>query len=109
MRWFEKIIRAHTTVTQAVRHGEMMDCARYFVWLEDGRGDLWADDTHAEHATTGKTDLFTPIEFDPWVDELEQAMDADPDIAWELTAVTFDEKTRVWRYEWTWSVTDGED
>lgn len=108
MRWFEKIIRAHTAVTNAVRHGEMMDAQRYFVWLEDGRGDLLTDNAHAERATTGRTMLFTPQEFDPWVDELEAAFNADPDIAWELIAVIFDEKTRIWQHTWQWSVTDGE-
>ena len=36
--WAEHIIAAHLAVTDAVRHGEMMQSDRYFVWQEDEIG-----------------------------------------------------------------------
>ena len=62
MSWQEHIIAAHLAVTDAVRHGRTMKSDRYFVWQEDGTNDLTADDTHAEKAVTGTTDLFTKQE-----------------------------------------------
>ena len=65
---------------------------------------MTADDTHAEKAVTGTTDLFTKQEFDPWKEELEAAFDASPYIAWELNSVQYEEKTGFTHYEWVWEV-----
>lgn len=107
MRWYERIITAHTKVTQAVSHGERLESDRYFVWQEDGADDFEADDIHAEKAMIGTTDLFTKQEFDPWRDDLEAALDADPDITWSLISVQYEMETGYWHYEWEWTVTDG--
>ena len=55
MTWQEKLIAAHTAVTDAVRHGQRMKSSRYFVWQEDGDNDLAAGNGHAERAVTGTT------------------------------------------------------
>lgn len=104
MSWQEHIITAHLAVTDAVRHGEMMQSDRYFVWQEDGADDLLADNKHAEKAVTGTTDLFTKMEFDPWKDEMEAAFDASPYIAWALESVQFEPDTGFTHYEWRWEV-----
>ena len=107
MRWYEKIVKAHTAVTEEVSHGERVKSQRYFVWQEDGADDFEADGIHAEKAMTGTTDLFTKQEFDPWRDDLEAAFDADPDITWSLISVQYERETGYWHYEWEWTVTDG--
>lgn len=107
MRWFERIIKAHTAVTTEVRHGEHLHSDRYFVWQEDGADDFVADGIHAEKAVTGTTDLFTKQEFDPWREKFETALDADGSICWNLNSVQFEEKTGYWHYEWEWTVDDG--
>ena len=107
MRWHEKIIKAHTAVTEEVSHGERMQSQRYFVWQEDGADDFEADGIHAEKAMTGTTDLFTKMEFDPWRDQLEAAFEAEPDIVWELISVQYEQETGYWHYEWEWTVGDG--
>lgn len=107
MRWYEKIVKAHTAVTEEVSHGERVKSQRYFVWQEDGADDFEADGIHAEKAMTGTTDLFTKQEFDPWRDDLEAALDADPDITWSLISVQYELETGYWHYEWEWTVTDG--
>lgn len=105
MSWYEKIIAAHVQVTDAVSHGGRMKSYRYFVWQEDGQNDLIADGVHTQQAVTGTTDLFTKMEFDPWKEEFEAALDASPFIAWRLESVQFEEETGFWHYEWRWTVT----
>lgn len=107
MRWYEKIIAAHTEVTDAVSHYERMQSDRYFVWQEDGGGDdLNADGRHVERIVTGTTDLFTKQEFDPWIDELGEAMSS-YGIAWYLNSVQYEEETGFIHTEWVWEVCDG--
>lgn len=108
MRWYEKIIAAHTAVTDDVSHVCRMKSHRYFVWQEDGANDLFAGNEHAERAVTGTTDLFTKREFDPWREALERALDAEG-IAWYLNSVQYEEETGLYHYEWAWEVLDGDD
>ena len=103
MTWFERIVKAHTDVTDQVSHWERLKSDRYFVWQEDGRNDLIADGVHVEGAVTGTTDLYTKQEFDPWVEELQTAMDAQG-ISWYLNSVQYEEDTGVTHYEWVWEV-----
>lgn len=104
MKWYEKIIAAHVAVTDQVSHGGRMKSDRYFVWQEDGSEDLNVDGIHGECAVTGSTDLFTKREFDPWKEKFEAALDACPEITWELNSIQFEEQTGYWHYEWIWSV-----
>ncbi len=104
MSWFEKIISAHTAVTDAVKHGRRMKSERYFVWQEDGCDDFGADNLHAEKAVTGSTDLFTKQECDPWKDAFEASLDAQPDICWRLNSIQYEHNTGFWHYEWKWTV-----
>lgn len=104
MTWYEKIIKAHTAVTDQVSHGGRLKSDRYFVWQEEGSDDLIADNVHAEKAVSGSTDLFTKREFDPWKDAFEAAMDAVPGLAWRLNSDQFEHDTGFWHYEWKWGI-----
>lgn len=104
MKWYEKIIQAHTTVTDSVSHGGRLKSDRYFVWQEDGAGDFIADGIHAEKAVSGSTDLFTKKEFDPWKEKFEEALDGTNGIWWELKSIQFEQDTKFWHYEWIWTV-----
>lgn len=109
MSWYETIIAAHTAVTDQVSHLERMRSERYFVWQEDGRNDLVADGEHVETAVTGSTDLFTKIEFDPWVDALGESLSSHG-VAWALNSIQYEEETGFYHYEWNWEVLgDGKD
>lgn len=103
MTWYETIIAAHTAVTDAVSHTLRLKSDRYFVWQEDGSNDLPADNSHAEGAVTGTTDLYTKMEFDPWADALGESLSA-YGIAWELSSVQYEEDTGFYHYEWAWEV-----
>ena len=103
MSWQQRIIGAHTAVTNAVSHGQRMQSDRYFVWQEFGANDLEADDGQAERAVTGTTDLFTKQEFDPWGEALEASFDA-AGVAWYVNSIQYEEDTGFWHYEWVWEV-----
>lgn len=104
MQWHEIIIACHVAVTDQVSHGGRMKSDRYFVWQEDGTNDLEADGVHGERAVTGTTDLYTRTEFDTWARQLERAMDAEPDVAWEKLGVQYEPDTGFWHHEWAWEV-----
>lgn len=104
MTWFEKIIAAHTAITDQVSHARRLQSDRYFVWQEEGESALMADGMHAETAVTGTTDLFTKQEFDPWKEAFEQSLDASRHIAWSLNASEYEEDTGFFHYEWLWTV-----
>lgn len=106
MTWYEKIIAAHTAVTDAVSHGGRMKSERYFVWQEEGGADFEADGIHVEKAMTGYTDLFTKQEFDPWREDFERALNGSG-ITWSLHSVQFEEDTLFWHYRWSWAVRYG--
>lgn len=103
MKWYERIIAAHVAVTTEVSHSERMQSDRYFVWQEDGSNDLEAGNGHAERAMTGRTDLFTKVEFDPWAEELGESFSSHG-IAWTLVSVDYEEDTGFTHYSWDWEV-----
>ena len=104
MIWYEKIIKAHTAVTDQVSHGGRLKSDRYFVWQEEGSDDLIADNVHAEKAVSGSTDLFTKQEFDPWKDAFEASMNAVSGLAWRLNSIQYEPDTGFWHYEWKWAI-----
>lgn len=101
--WYERIIDAHLAVCDQVSHAKRLKSQRYFVWQEDGANDLLAGGEHAERAVTGRTDLFTKQEFDPWADKLGKALSA-AGIAWSLAGVDFEEDTGFYHHSWDWEV-----
>ena len=103
MSWIEKIIKAHTAVTDAVSHYARLKSDRYFVWAEDARNDLISDGIHSETAVQGTTDLYTKIESDPWAEAFEQSLDAEG-IAWYKSSVQYEEDTGYIHHEWIWEV-----
>lgn len=106
MTWYEKIIAVHTAVTDAVSHGQRLNSDRYFVWQEEGAADLEANSRHIERAMTGTTDLFSKLEFDPWCEAFEAALNRSG-IAWSLNSVQFEEDTGFWHWEWLWGMRYG--
>lgn len=106
MRWYDNLIRAHAMVTDAVGHGSELKLERYFVWTESVLNGLYGDDILQECVVTGSTDLYTPQEFDPWIEELEAAF-AQCDIAFTRDATMYEDSTNSWHTVWYWQVLDG--
>lgn len=103
MKWYERIVKAHLAVTNAVSHSERRESDRYFVWQEDGSHDLTAGGEHAERAMTGRTDLLTKVEFDPWADALGESFSS-LGVAWSLVSVDYEEETGFYHWSWDWEV-----
>lgn len=101
--WYEKIVAAHTAVTNDVSHAERMKSTRYFVWQEDGKNDLPGDNRHAESAMTGRTDLYSKTELDPWADEIEESFD-DSGISYMLVMAEYEPETGFYHWSWDWEV-----
>ena len=99
--WAQKLITAMTGVTEAVSHYKHLKSTRYFVWQEDGANDLSADGGHAESAVTGSLDLYTKLEFDPWVAAMNAAL-TNAGIAWALVSVEVEEDTGFTHFSWDW-------
>ena len=106
MSWEEKIIAAHTAVTDQVSHARRLNSDRYFVWQEEGGDDLVLNGRHLEKGQRGTTDLYTKIEFDPWKAQFEAALDA-AGIVWRHESTQYEEDTGFFHYEWVWGVRHG--
>ena len=106
MHWYEKLIGAHLSVTDKVSHSGRLKSNRYFVWDEDGLNRLKGDMKTAESAVTGRTDLYTKTELDPWGPQLEAALD-EAGIFWSRESVTYEEETGFWHWSWDWEVLTG--
>ena len=106
MSWEEKIIAAHTAVTDQVSHAKRLNSDRYFVWQEEGSDDLMLNGRHAERGQNGTTDLYTKREFDPWKRQFEDAMTA-AGIVWRHESMQYEEDTGFFHYEWVWGVRYG--
>lgn len=107
MTWYERVIAAHTAVTDNVSHGQRLKSDRYFVWTEDGANDLSANGCHAERVMTGRSDLYTKTELDAWADELGESFSG-YGIAWSLVSVDFEEDTGFWHWSWDWEAAYGQ-
>ena len=99
--WYQRVIAAHTAVTQNVSHAIRMKSERYFVWEEDGENALAASDGHAERVVTGHSDLYTKTEFDTWVDALGESLSS-AGIAWSYVGCEYEEETGFWHHSWDW-------
>lgn len=76
---------------------------RYVIWAEDFENTSFrADNNKEEQEIHGTIDLFTKTEYDPLVDEIQNAIDAVS--AWRLNSVQYEDETGYIHYEWEWSV-----
>ena len=79
--------------------------APFCVWAEDGEGDsVWSGNHQAEQVITGTIDYFTRTEFDPMIDNIQQALNNVENIGWQLNSVQFEEDTNLIHYEWDFQV-----
>lgn len=73
------------------------------VWAEEGATALHADGGMAEQSPRGTLDYFTPDEFDPMCDAIQDKLQ-ELGFAWELNSVQYEEDTGIIHYEWVWEV-----
>jgi hypothetical protein len=79
---------------------------QYIVWAEDGQADaVHADNQMQIQVTEGTVDLFTKTEYDPVVNQIQQAMNIS-DMSWYKNSTQHEEETGYIHHEWVWQVGD---
>lgn len=72
----------------------------YIVLAETGESsDTWSDNCKDEQAVTVAVDYFTLTEFDPLVDDIQQALNSIR-CGWRLDAVQYEDETNLIHYTW---------
>lgn len=76
----------------------------WIVWQEDGTADcLRADDKMHEQQIHGTIDLYTLEEYDPLIDEIQEALNGVMG-GWSLQMVDYEDETNLIHYEWEWTL-----
>lgn len=92
-------------VTEAVYHYEAKEQPdKYVVYAEDGGGnDQGGDNKKIGQAIHGTIDYFTKEEFDPIVDQIQDALN-DNQISFYLESVQYEEETEYIHWEWVFEI-----
>lgn len=101
----QKIQRILTGVTESCFHYWRAKAnPPYLIWAEDSEADSFDGDNHKrEQQIHGTADYFTKTEFDPTVDEVQEALNSIM-AGWRLNSVQYEEDTGLIHYEWEWWV-----
>ena len=79
--------------------------APFCVWQEDGEGtSVWSGNHLSEQVITGTIDYFTKTEFDPMIDNIQQALNNAENVGWELNSIQYENETNLIHYEWNFQV-----
>lgn len=77
---------------------------RYIVWAEEAEANsLYGNDKKDAQVISGSIDLYTNIEFDELIDNLQKALRA-ADVTFVLNSVQYEDETELIHYEWTWEI-----
>ena len=80
----------------------------FCVWAEDGETVSFnGDNQKAEQAIGGYVDYYTKTEYDPALDDVQDALKAlaaDMPFGWRLDSVQYEDDTNLIHYQWIWSV-----
>lgn len=78
--------------------------APWIVWQEDGEaGAFDSDNRKAEQQVHGTIDCFTQKEYDPVLDEIQDALN-EAEIGWRLSSVQYEDETNLIHYEWEFDI-----
>lgn len=78
---------------------------RYCIWQEYNEGiSLDADNHKREQAVSGTVDLYTNVEYDPFADEIQEALNSIDVCRWEYEGSVFENETNLIHHSWTWTV-----
>ena len=76
----------------------------WIVWQEDGSStDMWANNHMGEQQLHGTVDLYTLQEYDPLIDEIQEALNGVMG-GWSLQMVDYEDETNLIHYEWEWTL-----
>lgn len=77
----------------------------YGVWSETGEvNSNYSDNRKSEQQLTGYLDYFTLIEYNPVIDQIQEALDNLCCGGWSLNSVQYEDQTNLIHYEWYFTV-----
>lgn len=72
----------------------------WIVWMEDSEaGAAESDNRKAYQQVHGTIDCYTKIEYDPLLDEIQNALNS-AGVGWRLNMVDYEDETALIHYEW---------
>lgn len=78
--------------------------APWVVWQEDGEAESFdSDNRKAEQQVHGTIDCYTLTEYDPLLDEIQEALNG-AEIGWRLSSVQYEDETNLIHYEWEFNI-----
>ena len=93
-----------TLTTECFHYWRPVKNVPCLMWAESGEENSFNSDNHkAEQNIVGTCDLYTKTEFDPLIDEVQEALD-EMGLTWALNSVQYEDETQTIHYEWTWGV-----
>ena len=98
--------KAFSDVCPATSHYFRPDRSKapFLVWAEDGeQASLQGGNLKRMQSIVGAANYYTKTEYDPAVDQLQLAMNAQG-MAWELNSVQYEEDTGLIHWSWDWKV-----
>lgn len=79
--------------------------SEYGVWAEDAeQSSFHADSMKVEQQIHGTVDYYTLIEFNPILDDIQQALENVTPGGWYLSSVQYEDETNLIHYEWEFEV-----
>lgn len=100
-----KSVLATVSTTDVYHYERPQGLNRFIVWQEDGETESLMTNNHKTHQQiSGSVDLYTNIEYDRYIDDIQAALDDSSRIAWELNSVQYEDETGLIHYEWTFTV-----
>lgn len=76
---------------------------RYIIWEEsEEAASLEADNMKQEQGIHGTLDLYSVYEFEPLIDEIQEALNAFENLSWRLNSAQYEEETGLIHHEWEW-------
>ena len=76
--------------------------APFCIWAEESDTSFEADNVRAEFGITGAVSFYTKIEFDPYVDLINNALNATGAV-WSYGPVMYEDETGLIHHEWSWT------
>lgn len=77
----------------------------YAVWQEEGEKNAFSANNRKEEQTIeGTLDFFTQTEFDPLVDDIQDALNSIENCSWNLDTVQYEDNTKLIHYTWSWEL-----
>lgn len=76
------------------------------IWSEESDDGvvLYGDNSVYEQVIKGRIAYWTGTEYDPMVDSIQAALNAEKKIGWQLSAVEYDDEQDLIYHEWTFEV-----